>query len=310
MVGGHATNVSVIGHLLGPEDLVLHDSLAHDSILGGARLAGARRRPFPHNDFEALERILREVRSSVRRVLIGIEGVYSMDGDISPLPQIIALKKKYGALLFVDEAHSLGVLGRTGRGVGEHYGVDRPDVDLWMGTMSKTLASCGGYIGGSAVLVEYLKYSVPGFIYSVGMTPANAAAALTALKILEAEPERARTCQDRARLFLRLCRERGIDTGPSDNTAVVPCIVGNSYASIRLAEALLKRGIHVHPIIYPAVAESLARLRFFVTAAHSEEQLRTTADALADELARLQLLPKRPDAGVVRTAGASVRDAS
>jgi 8-amino-7-oxononanoate synthase len=291
MVGGHATNVSVIGHLLGPEDLVLHDSLAHDSILGGAKLAGARRRPFPHNDFQAAERILREIRSSVRRVLIAVEGVYSMDGDITPLPQFIALRKKYGTLLIVDEAHSLGVLGATGRGVGEHYGVDRRDVDMWMGTMSKTLASCGGYIAGSSVLIEYLKYTVPGFIYSVGMSPGNAAAALNALRILVAEPERARTCQERAATFVRLCRERGIDTGMSAQSAVVPCIVGNSYASIRLAEGLLKRGIHVHPIIYPAVSETEARLRFFVTAAHTEEQLRYTADALAEELAQLSLLP-------------------
>jgi 7-keto-8-aminopelargonate synthetase-like enzyme len=288
--------VSVIGHLIGPEDLLLHDSLAHDSILGGARLAGARRRPFPHNDYQTLEKILREVRSSVRRVLIAVEGVYSMDGDITPLPEFITLRKRFGTLLFVDEAHSLGVLGRTGRGVGEHYGVDRRDVDIWMGTMSKTLASCGGYIAGSAALIEYLKYSVPGFIYSVGMSPANAAAALEALRILTAEPERAQTCQQRAAFFVRLCRERGIDTGDSDGSAVVPCIVGNSYACIRLAEGLLKRGIHVHPILYPAVAESEARLRFFVTAAHTEEQLRYTADALAEELARLALLPRKVEA--------------
>jgi 7-keto-8-aminopelargonate synthetase-like enzyme len=278
---------------LGPEDLVLHDSLAHDSIMGGAKLAGARRRPFPHNDFQAAERILREIRSSVRRVLIAVEGVYSMDGDITPLPEFIALRKKYGTLLFVDEAHSLGVLGASGRGVGEHYGVDRRDVDMWMGTMSKTLASCGGYIAGSAALIEYLKYTVPGFIYSVGMSPGNAAAALTALRILVAEPERARTCQERSAYFVRLCRDRGIDTGMSAQSAVVPCIVGNSYASIRLAEGLLKRGIHVHPIIYPAVSETEARLRFFVTAAHSEEQLRYTADALAEELTVLSLLPKK-----------------
>jgi 7-keto-8-aminopelargonate synthetase-like enzyme len=124
------------------------------------------------------------------------------------------------------------------------------------------------------------------------MTPANAAAALTALRILAAEPERARTCQERARYFLGLCRDRGIDTGDSDQSSVVPCIVGNSYACIRLAEGLLKRGIHVHPIIYPAVSETMARLRFFVTAAHTEEQLRITADALAEELAKLSLLPR------------------
>jgi 7-keto-8-aminopelargonate synthetase-like enzyme len=153
------------------------------------------------------------------------------------------------------------------------------------------------------VLVEYLKYSVPGFIYSVGMTPANAAAALTAIRLLAAEPERARTCQERSRFFLRLLKERGIDTGDSSESAVVPCIVGSSYACIRLGEALLKRGIHVHPIIYPAVAESLARLRFFVTAAHSEEQLRFTADALGDEMAKLRLLPARETGVAPRAEG-------
>jgi 7-keto-8-aminopelargonate synthetase-like enzyme len=230
-------------------------------------------------------------------VLVAVEGVYSMDGDIAPLPEIIALKKMYGCLLLVDEAHSLGVLGATGRGVGEHFGVDRRDVDMWMGTMSKTLASCGGYIAGSAALVEYLKYTTPGFIYSVGMTPANAAAALTALRILTDEPERARICQGRSRLFLELCKARGVDTGDSRDSAVIPCIVGNSYASIRLAEALLARGIHVHPIVYPAVADNLSRLRFFVTAAHSEAQLRATADALAEEMAKLGLLAARRGEG-------------
>ncbi len=188
-VSGHATNVSVLGHLLGQEDLILHDALAHDSILGGARLSGARRRPFPHNDMEALEEVLSSMRSQARRVLIAVEGVYSMDGDLAPLDRLIELKRRYKALLLVDEAHSLGVVGRTGRGIGEHYGVDRGDVDLWMGTLSKSLASCGGYITGSRAVVNYLKYSAPGFVYSVGISPANAAAALAALKKLEVRPD-------------------------------------------------------------------------------------------------------------------------
>ena len=144
LVSGHATNVSVLGHLLGPEDLIVHDALAHDSILGGARLSGARRRPFAHNDMDALEDILATTRPEARRVLIAVEGVYSMDGDLAPLDRLIELKRKYKAILLVDEAHSLGVVGRTGRGIGEHYRVDRGDVDLWMGTLSKSLASCGG----------------------------------------------------------------------------------------------------------------------------------------------------------------------
>lgn len=287
MVGGHATNVGVIGHLVGPGDLIIHDSLAHDSILGGARLSGARRRAFPHNDWAALDRTLREVRSQFKKVLIAIEGTYSMDGDIPELDRFIEIKRRHHAMLFVDEAHSLGVLGRTGRGIGEHFEVDRRDVDAWMGTLSKTLASCGGYIAGSRALVEYLKYTAPAFVYSVGISPANAAAALGALRKLEAHPELVSRLRERARMFLSLCRERGINTGHSEGTAVVPCIVGNSFVCLQLAQALGRRGINVQPILYPAVEEHLARLRFFITSCHTPEQLRYTADALCEELAAL-----------------------
>jgi 8-amino-7-oxononanoate synthase len=284
MVSGHATNVSVIGHLLDQRDVILHDSLAHDSILGGARLSGARRRPFPHNDPDALERLLVQIRPHARRVLIAVEGVYSMDGDLAPLDRIVELKKRHGALLLVDEAHSLGVVGRTGRGIGEHFGIERADVDLWMGTLSKSLASCGGYIAGSAALVDFLKYTTPGFVYSVGLSPANAAAALAALELLAREPDRVATLQSRSRYFLDRMRERGIDTGMSSDSAVVPCIVPSSIDCLRLAQALHGRGINVQPILYPAVEENLARLRFFVTSGHSEADLLRTADAVREEL--------------------------
>jgi 8-amino-7-oxononanoate synthase len=287
LVSGHATNVSVLGHLLGPEDLIVHDALAHDSIIGGARLSGARRRPFAHNDMDALEEILATMRPQARRVLIAVEGVYSMDGDLAPLDRLISLKHRYRALLYVDEAHSLGVVGRTGRGIGEHFNVDRGDVDLWMGTLSKSLASCGGYIAGSSAAIEYLKYSLPGFVYSVGLSPANAAAALSALEKLESRPDLVARLRKRSRLFLKLCHDRGIDTGLSARSAVVPCIVGDSAACLRLAEALAGRGINVQPILAPAVPEHQARLRFFITARHTRAQLVTTADALAQEWARL-----------------------
>ena len=299
MVSGHATNVSVIGCLFDQRDVILHDSLAHDSILAGAKLSGARRRPFPHNDPDTLERLLAQTRPEARRVLIAIEAVYSMDGDLPPLDRIIELKQRYGALLLVDEAHSLGVVGRTGRGIGEHYHVDRGDVDLWMGTLSKSLASCGGYIAGTRVLVEFLKYSNPGFVYSVGISPANGAAALAALHILEREPQRVATLQAGASSFVEALRERGIDTGRSRGSAVVPCIVANSVACLRLAQALFARGINVQPILYPAVEENLARLRFFITSGHSEADLMTTAEALREEL--LAIGP-----GFVKTAEPSV----
>jgi 8-amino-7-oxononanoate synthase len=284
MVGGHATNVSVIGHLFGPQDLVVHDTLAHDSILAGIKLAGAKRRAFPHNDLDALDNILRQSRTAARRVLIAIEGVYSMDGDMPALDAIIGIKRRHHALLLVDEAHSLGVIGNTGRGIGEHCAVNREDVDLWMGTLSKALASCGGYIAGSAELVRYLKYSNPGFVYSVGISPANAAAALAALRKLRDHPELVTTLRERSRLFCDLSRKYGIDTGFSEGTAIVPCIVGNSVNCMLLGSALAERRINVQPILYPAVEERLTRLRFFVTARHSEQQISTSVTALAEAL--------------------------
>ncbi len=294
MVSGHGVFVTTIGHLVGDGDLILHDSLAHDCILGGARLSGAKRRPFPHNDWQNLEKQLQQLRPHYKRVLIAVEGVYSMDGDICPLPKYIELKKKYGALLLVDEAHSIGVLGETGRGVGEHFKVERTDVDLWMGTLSKSIASCGGYVAGSKALVQYLKYTAPGFIFSVGISPANAGAALEALKQLQAHPEKVQRLHERARLFLKLAKEKGIDTGYSEGSAVVPAILGNSLHALQVSDALKQRGINVQPILYPAVEETAARLRFFVTATHTEQQIRETIQVLAEEIARARADSESP----------------
>ncbi len=288
LVSGHATNVAVIGHLFGPEDLVVHDSLAHDCIVTGARLSGARRLPFPHNDMAALDALLARERPKARRALIAVEGVYSMDGDLAPLAEIVALKRKHDALVLLDEAHSLGVLGATGRGAGEYFSVARGDVDLWMGTLSKTLASCGGYLAGGPELIDYLRFTLPGFVYSVGLSPANAAAALAALRLLAAGQERVGRLRERSDYFRACCRGRGIDIGASADSAVVPAITGDSPSALRLAQALGTRGINVQPIFAPAVEEGKARLRFFVTAEHTEAQLRAAADAVAEELTALR----------------------
>ncbi len=287
LVSGHAANVTTIGHLMGPEDLIVHDAMAHNSIIQGAQLSGAARRVFAHNDCAALDALLTEMRHRYRRVLIAIEGVYSMDGDYPDLPRFVELKKKHRALLLVDEAHSLGTMGQTGRGIGEHSGVERTDIDLWMGTLSKSLASCGGYIAGSAELIEYLGYTAPGFVYSVGMSPSNAAAALAALKVLQLEPQRVTRLRELSALFLSLAKERGLNTGLSSGTPVIPVIVGNSAQSLRLAQALFDRGVSVQPILHPAVPEHSTRLRFFITVNHSETQIRDAVGATDDELARL-----------------------
>ncbi len=283
-VGGHSTNETTIGHLLGPGDLIVHDALAHNSIIQGAMLSGARRRPFPHNDWQALDALLREIRHDYRRVLVAIEGVYSMDGDFPDVPGFIEVKQRHKALLMIDEAHSVGTMGPHGRGIGEHFDIDARTVDIWMGTLSKSFGSCGGYIAGCRELVEYLKYTAPGFVFSVGMPPSNAAAALAALRLIEEEPERVARVQARSKQFLRLARQRGLNTGLSNNTPVVPIIVGNSLHALKLSRRLFERGINVQPILYPAVEEEAARLRFFITACHSEMQIVQTVNAVAEEL--------------------------
>jgi 8-amino-7-oxononanoate synthase len=285
LVSGHATNVTAIGHLVGAGDLVLHDALAHDSILQGCALSGAARRPFAHNDTQRLEHLLRVNRSRFRRVLIVVEGAYSMDGDLVDLPAVIELKKRYGALLMIDEAHSIGTVGEHGRGVGEFFGVDRSGVDLWMGTLSKAFASCGGYLGGSARMVRWLRHTLPGFVYSVGLTPANAAAALAATELITAEPERVRALRRNAELFLSLAAAAGLATGSSSGTPIVPCLLGDSAKTLRVADRLYERGVIADPIFHPAVEEGLSRLRFFVTSEHREEDIRRAVSVLAEEVA-------------------------
>lgn len=279
-VSGHATNVSTIGYLFGPRDLVLHDELIHNSVLQGIQLSGARRLPFPHNDWEALDAILKEQRHQFERVLIVLEGIYSMDGDFPDLPRFIEIKQRHRAFLMVDEAHSLGVMGARGYGIREHFGVDGKAVDIWMGTLSKTLAGCGGYIAGETALVEHLKFLAPGFLYSVGMPPSVAAASLAALRRMKELPERVAALQARGKFFLEQAKAAGIDTGTSTGLAVVPAIMGSSLKATRVSAALFKQGINVQPILYPAVPEKSARLRFFISCMHTEGQIAETTSLL------------------------------
>ena len=285
-VSGHATNVSAIGCLFGARDLVVHDALIHNSALLGIQLSGAQRRSFPHNDWAALEDLLARERRSFQRVLIVLEGVYSMDGDLPDLPRFVEIKHRHRAFLMVDEAHSFGVLGRRGLGIREHFGLDGGAADIWMGTLSKTLASCGGFIAGERALIENLKFAAPGFVYSVGMAPPLAAAAHAALECMLAEPERVAALQARGRQFLALARDAGIDTGSSEGFSVVPAITGGSVKAARLAQALYERGINVQPILHPAVPENSARLRFFLSSQHTAEQIGGAVRALAEEIGR------------------------
>lgn len=286
-VSGYATNVSVIGHLASPKDLVIYDVAIHNSAVMGSLLAGAARRTFAHNDLDNLEEILVAARGNYERALIVVEGLYSMDGDYPDLPRLVEIKRRHDAWLMVDEAHALGVLGARGYGVFERFSVDPQAVDIWMGTLSKTLAGCGGYIAGSAGLIDYLKNIAGAFVYSVAMPPVIAAAALKALEILHDEPERVAALAQNGIAFRSLARERGLDTGSSAGAAICPIIIGDSLPTAVLAQKLFERGINVQPVLYPAVPPRKSRLRFFLTAMHRAEELAAAIDALAEEVAKL-----------------------
>lgn len=284
MVSGYATNLGVIGHLVGAKDLLILDSLVHNSAVMGGVLSHATRRSFPHNDLDTLEELLTSLRGRFERVLIVAEGLYSMDGDYPNLPRLIDIKRRHDAWLMIDEAHALGVLGPRGHGIAEHFHVHGGDVDIWMGTLSKTLSSCGGFIAGSAELVDFVKHLVGAFVYSVGMPPVIAASAEKALEILHREPERVARLQENGAYFRRRALEHGLDTGQSAGTAIGPIIVGDSLAAMMLSQRLLERGINVQPVTYPAVPGKTARLRFFLSAMHTQNDIETAIDATVAEL--------------------------
>lgn len=280
-VSGHATNVTVIGSLFGPSDLIVHDALAHNSIVQGAQLSGAKRLSFPHNDWAALDELLGRVRRQYQRVLIVVEGIYSMDGDFPELDSFIEIKRRHAAFLMVDEAHSLGVMGTRGLGIREHFGLAGRDVDIWMGTFSKTLAGCGGYIAGDQALIDVLRHLAPGFLYSVGLAPVLAAASLAALQCMLREPRRVASLRERGLQFLDEARRAGLNTGMSAGYSVIPIITGSSRKAAQWANALFDQGINVQPIFYPAVEEKAARLRFFICSTHTPEHISATVDAVA-----------------------------
>ena len=282
MLGGHTCNVNTLKCLMNRRDLILYDELAHNSIIEGAVYSGAARMAFRHNDVEDLQRILSDHRCDYEKVMICIEGVYSMDGDIPDLPSIISVKQRFNCILYVDEAHSIGVLGETGRGIGEHFGVDMTQVDLWMGSLGKAFASAGGYVAGSAVAIEILRYRAPGFVYSIGMPPPNAAAALAAIETLKKEQWRITKLHERTDLFKRLCKELDINIYDSmkNSSAVIPVKCGSTERCIEMMRRLRAKGVLVSAGMYPAVESGNARLRFFISANHDEAEIEKTVKAI------------------------------
>lgn len=280
---GHATNISAITTLLGRGDLILHDALIHNSSLLGAKYSDATYQSYVHNDLSDLEKKLVSQRDKYKRVLILTEGLFSMDGDIPNIPQMVEIKKRFSASLMIDEAHSIGVLGRTGRGIQEYFDLNPQDVDIWMGTLSKALGSCGGYIAGRDDLIQFLKFNADGFCYSAAISPPNTAAALASLQILQEEPGRVEQLQNNARFIANQLKSAGLNIGNHvDYVPIIPLIVKDDEKALNFSFLLKQKKILAFPILYPAVAKGQARLRLFISCAHQKEQLKSAADIVID----------------------------
>jgi 7-keto-8-aminopelargonate synthetase-like enzyme len=275
------TNVTTISHILGSHDALFIDELSHNSIVSGAKATVADTIVFRHNDLDHLDFLLREKRAEYRNALIVAEGLYSMDGDISDLVRLVELKERRKVWLLIDEAHSIGVLGNNGRGLWEHAGVDPQQVDLIIGTLSKTLGSCGGFVAGKAEVIRWLRYTLPGFVYSVGLSPVIAAAAETALQLMQKESWRIERLRQNAALFMNLAHEAGLDTGPAIGRGVVPVLFSDSYETLAASSHLMDNGYYVPPIIQIGVPKDQPRLRFFISALHTEAELRGVTQLLA-----------------------------
>lgn len=277
---GHATNVNTITYLMGQKDVIFYDALSHNSLIQGALFSGASRFSYTHNNPHHLAELLETYRSQYERALIITEGVFSMDGDIAPVPDLISLKNKYNCWLMIDEAHSIGTIGKKGGGVCDYFNIPASDVDILMGTLSKALASCGGYIAGSQILIDNLKYKSSGFIFSAGISPSNTAAALCALEKIEKESWRVNALQENSQILLNEFKSLGFDTGPSQHTPIIPIIMSSEKKILELSLHLKNQGIFAMPIIYPAVPKNESRVRFFVNSSHTKNDISRTVECL------------------------------
>ncbi len=267
---GYQTNLGTLGALIGRNDTVFVDKLDHASIQDGVRLGFGRIQRFGHGDHEMLRRML-EAENEERGKLIAVDGVYSMEGDIADLPALIDLKNRYGAGLLVDDAHSVGVLGPTGAGTAEHFGVT-DDVDLILGTFSKSFASIGGFCAGSADIIEYLRNHARALIFSASMPPAAVATVLKALEIIRSEPERRERLWKNTRKMMEGFRSIGFEIGPTE-TPIVPILIGPMEKTFLFWRALFDAGVFTNPVVPPAVPEGSCRLRTSYMATHTEDQL-------------------------------------
>ncbi len=267
---GYQTNLGTISALASKEDVIVTDKWDHASIIDGTRLSFGEIRRFKHNDMKDLERVLKSIPENKGKLIV-IDGLFSMEGDIADLPGIVDLGKKYGARVMVDDAHAIGVLGKNGRGTAEHYGLE-DEVDLVMGTFSKSFASLGGFIAGKEYVINYIQHFARSLIFSASMPPANVAAVSAALDIIINEPERRQRLWDNTYRMLNGLKEMGYDTGLSQ-TPVIPVIIGDDMKTFMFWRELLDNGVYVNPVISPAVPPGRQLLRISMMATHTEEQI-------------------------------------
>jgi 8-amino-7-oxononanoate synthase len=297
---GYQANVGCLGTILGPADTVICDSGDHASILDGCRLAGAKLRPFRHNRMEKLEKMLGRAAEDGGGVLVVVDGVFSMEGDVCDLPRIVELCRGYGARLMLDEAHGSGVLGARGAGAAELFGRE-DEVDLRMGTFSKSLASCGGFVAGPADVIEFLRISSRSFIFSASAVPAAVGAALAALRVIRAEgPElfarllaNASYLREGLRgLGLRVVEPGTLPDGTVATTPVVPVVVGDDWQAVLLWKALFDAGVYTNVAIHPAVPPGGALLRTSLMATHTRAQLDRALNVVEQTIADFPDLPR------------------
>ncbi|MDE2721166.1 aminotransferase class I/II-fold pyridoxal phosphate-dependent enzyme [Candidatus Palauibacter polyketidifaciens] len=267
---GYQTNLGTLGALIGRADTVYIDKLDHASLQDGVRLGLGRTRRFNHNDFATLRRML-EAEKPSRGKLIAVDGVYSMEGDIADLPTLVELRREYGAAILVDDAHAVGVLGETGAGTAEHWGLT-DEVDLILGTFSKSFASIGGFVAGRADVIDYLQHNARALMFSASMPPASAATVLKALEIIRDEPERREQLWKNTHRMMEGFKSIGFDIGPTE-TPIVPILIGPMEKTFVFWRALFEAGVFSNPVVPPAVPEGSCRLRTSYMATHTDDDL-------------------------------------
>lgn len=275
---GYLTNVAVISSLVGKGDVVVCDKLNHASIVDGCLLSRAKFVRVPHKDAAAVDHALAQVPGGAGKLVV-IDAVFSMDGDVIDLPAVVEACRRHGARLMVDESHSLGVLGASGRGIEERFGLPGT-IQLKMSSLSKSIPSAGGYVAGDADLITFLKHASRAFVFSAALPPASAAAAIAAFAVIEAEPERVVTLRANAHRLRAMLRQHGLSIR-DDPTPIIPVITGSDDAAMRMSRELFDRGFFVPPVVSPAVPSGAARLRVTVTAAHTEAEVDAIGAAVA-----------------------------